>query len=212
MTTIPTEVAATHAELVEAIDALVAMHGDDRSALIPILQELRQQRRQISDVAMQVVANRLGITPIDVQGVVTFYHFLHTRPTGTHVLHLCRTISCAMAGMGAIAARLENELGIEFGETTPDGLFTLEWANCIGMCDSPPAMLLNRQALARVTPDQASEIVARLRADAIAARADGAARTNGAPGAHVNGSPAVGHVPGVAAGPDGATTAPPSGA
>ena len=165
MITMPTEVVEQNADLIEAIDALVAEHGRERSALIPILQALRQQRRQISDVAMQVVADRLGIPPVDVQGVVTFYHFLHTRPTGTHVLHLCRTISCAMAGMGAIAARLEHELGIEFGETTPDGRFTLEWANCIGMCDSPPAMLLNRKALARVTPDQASEIVALLRAE-----------------------------------------------
>ena len=165
MITLPVEVAAANAELIEAIDSLVAEHGDDRSALIPILQELRHQRRQISDVAMQVVADRLGIPPVDVQGVVTFYHFLDTSPTGTHVIHLCRTISCAMAGMGAIAARLENELGIAFGETTPDGQFTLAWANCIGMCDAPPALLLNRQALARVTPDQVSDIVMGLRAD-----------------------------------------------
>lgn len=168
MITLPVEVAAENAGLIEAIDALVAEHGSDRSALIPILQALRHQRRQISDVAMQVVADRLDIPPVDVQGVVTFYHFLHTRRTGTHVIHLCRTISCAMAGMGAIAARLEKELGVRFGETTPDGAFTLEWANCIGMCDTAPALLLNRKALARVTPDQASEIVARLRAEPIA--------------------------------------------
>ncbi len=177
MTTVPADVASVHADLVAAIDALVAEHGDDRSALIPILQALRHQRRQISDVAMQVVADRLGITPVDVQGVVTFYHFLHTRPTGTHVLHLCRTISCAMAGMGAIQARLEQELGIAFGETTPDGTFTLEWANCIGMCDAPPAMLLDRKALARVTPDDASEIVAALRASTLAAVPEAARRT-----------------------------------
>jgi NADH:ubiquinone oxidoreductase subunit E len=191
---VPADVLATHGDLVAAIDELVARYGDDRAALIPILQELRQQRRQISDVAMQVVADRLGIPPVDVQGVVTFYHFLDTRPTGTHVLHLCRTISCAMAGMGAIRERLENELGIAFGETTPDGLFTLEWANCIGMCDTPPAMLHNRQALPRVTPDAASELVARLLQEAFAV-ADGA-------GADGEGADGVGG-DGAAAWPDG---------
>ncbi|NLE71310.1 MAG: NAD(P)H-dependent oxidoreductase subunit E [Actinomycetales bacterium] len=193
MTMLPTEVVQDNADLIEAIDALVARYGNDRSALIPILQELRQQRRQISDVAMQVVANRLGITPVDVQGVVTFYHFLDTKPTGTHVIHLCRTISCAMAGMESIATRLENELGISFGETTPDGFFTLEWANCIGMCATAPAMLLNRQALPRVTPDEASELVARLRAECLAQRsgngANGAAHGSAHGPADGNGAP-----------------------
>lgn len=164
MSCIPADVLEREADLVGAIDRLVAQHGARRSSLLPILEALREQRRQISDVAMQVVADRLGLPPVEVQGVVTFYHFLGTEPTGRHVVHLCRTISCAMAGMGAIAERLENELGIRFGETTDDGLVTLAWANCIGMCDRPPAILLDRQAIGRVTPDDACELVARLRA------------------------------------------------
>lgn len=168
MTAIPQDLLEREADLVAAVDALVAEHGTRRPALIPILQGLRAQRRQISDVAMQVVADRLGLTPVEVQGVVTFYHFLGTEPTGRHVVHLCRTISCAMAGMGTIATRLENELGIAFGETTPDGAVTLAWVNCIGMCDRPPAMLLDREAVGRVTPDHACEIVAALRAEAAA--------------------------------------------
>jgi len=166
MLTLPAEVATENGEMIEAIDALVARHGRTRSALLPILQELRGQRRQISDVAMQVIADRLGIAPVEVQGVVSFYHFLGTAPTGVHLIHVCRTISCAMAGKDAIAARLQDELGVPFGGTTPDGLVTLEWANCIGMCDQPPALLLNRKALGNVTPDQVSEILAGLRARA----------------------------------------------
>lgn len=163
MTGIPAEVAAREADLVAAIDDLVARHGSGRSALLPILEALREQRRQISDVAMQVVADRLDLTPVEVQGVVTFYRFLGTEPTGRHVVHLCRTISCAMAGTASVAERLENELGIRFGQTTPDGLVTLVWASCIGMCDRPPAVLLDRQAIGRVTPDDVAELVARLR-------------------------------------------------
>lgn len=152
MLTIPPELATQNAELIEAIDALVDRHGRGRSALIPILQDLREQRHQISDVAMQVIADRLGITPVEVQGVVTFYAFLGTRTTGTHVLHVCRTLTCHMAGMLRIAEYLEHELDVSMGETTADGTFTLEWVNCIGMCDQPPAMLVNRDAVGHVTP------------------------------------------------------------
>jgi NADH:ubiquinone oxidoreductase subunit E len=163
MTGIPADVLERHRDLVTAIDELVAKHGRQRRALIPILQDLRGEHRQISDVAMQVVADRLGITPVDVQGVVTFYHFLGTERAGRHTLHLCRTISCAMAGMQAIASRLERETGTTFGETTPDGAVTLRWVNCIGMCDQAPAILVDRVAHGRVTPDEACRLVEELR-------------------------------------------------
>lgn len=162
---IPADVVARNADLVAAIDALVAEHGSQRRALIPILQGLRAQHRQLGDIAMQVVADRLAITPVEVQGVVTFYHFLGTEPAGRHTMHVCRTLSCAMAGMHTIAARLERETGITFGETTPDGALTLAWVNCIGMCDQAPAILLDREALGRVTPDEACRIAEVLRSD-----------------------------------------------
>jgi NADH-quinone oxidoreductase subunit E len=163
MLTLPADLAVENTDLIEAIDALVAEHGGDRSALIPVLQQLRVQRHEITDVAMQVIADRLGITPVEVQGVVTFYAFLGTKAVGRHIIHLCRTLSCEMAGTRQVAERLSGELGVPFGGTTVDGEFTVEWANCIGMCDQPPAMLLDRQALGHVTPDQVTEIIADLR-------------------------------------------------
>ena len=163
MLTLPADLAVENTDLIGAIDALVAEHGRDRSALIPVLQQLRVQRREITDVAMQVIADRLGITPVEVQGVVTFYAFLGTKAAGRHIIHLCRTLSCEMAGTRQVAERLSGELGVPFGGTTADGEFTIEWANCIGMCDQPPAMLLDRQALGHVTPDRVTEIIADLR-------------------------------------------------
>ena len=166
MLTLPAELASAHADVIDAIDALVARHGATRGALIPVLQGLREQRREINDVAMQVVADRLGITPVDVQGVVTFYSFLHMEAAGRHIIHVCRTLSCEMAGMRRVAEQLQAEVGVPIGGTSADDLVTLEWANCIGMCDQPPALLVDRQALGRVTPAQVREIVARLRAGA----------------------------------------------
>ena len=114
---------------------------------------------QISEYAMQVMADLLDIHPVEVYSVVSFYSFLDHAPKGRFIIRLCRTISCDMAGKDAVARQLENDLGIDFGETTPDGKFTLEWANCIGMCDQGPALLVNDQVFARVTPEKVHEIL-----------------------------------------------------
>ena len=163
MLTLPAEVETANTDLIDYIDSRVALHGSERSALIPILQDLRADQRDISDIAMQVVADRLGVTPVAVHGVATFYAFLGTGTTGRHVLRLCRTLSCEMAGMRRIAEYLESELGVSFGETTDDGEFTLEWANCIGLCDQPPAMLVDTEARVQLTPERVDEILAGLR-------------------------------------------------
>lgn len=145
--------------LVGDIDKLVEVHGRDRGALIPILQDIQKRYHTISDVAMQTVADRLGVQPAEVYGVVTFYAFLSERYHGQFVIRLCRTISCDMMGKNAVAQQLRNDLGINFGETTPDGRFTLEWANCIGMCDQGPAMLVNDHVFTRVTPEKVHQIL-----------------------------------------------------
>jgi len=143
----------------DLIRRLVERHGRTRSALIPILQDLQRDESVVSDFAMQVVADELGIHPAEVYGVVSFYSFLDHEPRGRFVLRLCRTISCEMAGKSRVARQLENELGIAFGQTTADGRFSLEWASCLGMCDQAPALLVNERVYARVTPDQVHSIL-----------------------------------------------------
>jgi [NiFe] hydrogenase diaphorase moiety large subunit len=146
-------------KLIGEIDKLVEAHGKDRTALIPILQDVQKRYHTISDIVMQTVADRLEIHPVEVYGVVTFYAFLNEKYHGRFVIRLCGTISCDMAGKNAVARQLRNDLGIDFGETTPDGRFTLEWANCIGMCDQGPAMLVNDQVFTRVTPEKVHDIL-----------------------------------------------------
>ncbi len=133
--------------------------GRDRGALIPILQEIQRKYARVSGYAMQIVADMLDIHPMEVYGVISFYSFLDHRPKGQFVIRLCRTISCDMRDKDRVARQLENDLGICFGETTPDGRFTLEWANCIGMCDQGPALLVNDHVFTRVTPDKVHEIL-----------------------------------------------------
>ena len=145
--------------LQDEIRTLVAQRGKDRPALMPILQELQRKYASISDFAMQVVADELGIHPAEVYGVVTFYAFLHHEPRGRFQVRLCQTISCDLAGKARVARQLENELGIAFGETTADGRFSLEYASCLGMCDQGPALLVNDRVYTRVTPDQVHHII-----------------------------------------------------
>jgi NADH:ubiquinone oxidoreductase subunit E len=149
-----------HDKLAGEIDKLIQRHGTDRDALIPILQDVQKSCHMISDFAMQTVADRLGIHPVEVYSVVTFYAFLSEKYRGRFIIRLCRTISCDMADKEAVARQLESDLGIRFGQTTSDGRFTLEWANCIGMCDQGPAMLVNDQVFTQVTPEKVHGILA----------------------------------------------------
>jgi NADH:ubiquinone oxidoreductase subunit E len=164
MLNVPVALATEKSALIEDIDALIEEHGGGRDALIPVLQDVRERHHDISDLAMQVIADRLSISPVEVFGVATFYSFLQVGPTGQHVIRVCRTLSCAFAGATSIAQKLEDELGISMGETTADGQITLEWANCIGLCDQAPAILADKAAVGSITTARVGEIIADLKA------------------------------------------------
>ena len=141
------------------IQALAEKHGKGRTALIPMVQEIKRRYGKIDSYAMQVVADQLGIHPVEVYSVVSFYAFLGSEAHGKYIIRLCRTISCDMQGKSRVKRQLENDLGIQFGQTTADGKFSLEWANCMGMCDQGPAMLVNDKLYTRVTPEKVHEIL-----------------------------------------------------
>lgn len=147
----------------EDIKALAEQHGRERTALLPILKDIKKRYHQIDSYSMQVVADLLGIHPVEVHSVVSFYSFLGTKAHGEFVIRLCRTISCDMANKDRLARQFENDLGISFGETTPDGKFSLEWANCLGMCEQGPAVLVNERIYTRVTPAKVHEILSECR-------------------------------------------------
>ena len=141
------------------LTSLAQTLGRSRTSLLPILLEVKRKHHTIDSHAQQVIADLLGIHPVEVNSVVSFYAFLGDRPQGRFVIRLCRTISCAMQGKDRVMRQLENDLGIRFGETTADGAFTLEWANCMGMCDQGPALLVNDRIFTRVTPERVHDIL-----------------------------------------------------
>ncbi len=145
--------------MTEEIELLVDKYGKDRSSLLPILQDIQRKHKYIPDFAQQEVARLLDIHPVEVFSVVSFYSFLNTQPKGRNIVRLCQTITCDMAGKTAVAKALERELGIKFGETTRDNKFTLEFVNCLGMCDQGPAVLINERVYPKVTPEKAVQIL-----------------------------------------------------
>lgn len=149
--------------LLEDIQSLITKYGIGRDSLLPILQAIQKKYGYISDYAMQEVASQLDIHPVEVYGVVTFYSFLSTEPKGKYIIRLCKTISCDLAGKEAIAATIERELGLIFGHTSQDRRYTLEYCNCIGMCDQGPAMLVNEKVYTQLTPTKVIDILEKLK-------------------------------------------------
>jgi NADH:ubiquinone oxidoreductase subunit E len=143
----------------EDVTAIGELTGFNRSSLIPMLQEVKQKYHGIDSYAMQTIADVLDIHPVEVYAVATFYAYLSPGLEGRYVFRLCRTLSCEFEGKEQVAKELEKDLGIAFGETSADGSFSLEWANCMGMCDQGPAMLVNEKVYSQLTPTKVRAIV-----------------------------------------------------
>jgi NADH:ubiquinone oxidoreductase subunit E len=141
------------------IEELVNTYGRDRSSLLEILQAIQKKYNFISDYAQQEVARLLNIHPVEVYSKISFYSFLHSKPRGRNIVRLCRTISCNIKGQKNIEEAVKRELGIDFGETTKDRRITLEYTNCLGMCDVAPAMLVNERVYTHVDPETAINIL-----------------------------------------------------
>jgi NADH-quinone oxidoreductase E subunit len=130
-----------------------------RSAVMPALYLVQQQQGYITAYAMRHVAERLGITPADVEDVVSFYTMFYTRPMGRFVLQVCRTLSCALNGAERVTEELTAKLGIKPGETDPTGTFTLVEVECLGACDRAPVVMVNDGWHECLRPEDAAKFV-----------------------------------------------------
>lgn len=145
--------------LAEEIASLVEEHGNDRKELLTILHEIQKRHRYVSDYAQQEIARLLNIHPVEVYSVISFYSFLNSKPKGRNIVRICRTVSCEMKGKEGIEKAIERELKIKIGETTKDKKFTVEYANCLGLCDVAPAMSINDQVYTQLTPEKAVQLL-----------------------------------------------------
>jgi len=141
------------------VTAVVNKYERKRENLLRILQDLNDKTHYLTENILQEVAKNLSISPSEVYGVATFYSFINTTPKGKYVIRICRTIVCDLKGKDKIVNTIENELGIKVGETTKDGKFTLEYTNCMGMCNQGPAMLVDNDIYFNLDPEKVVEII-----------------------------------------------------
>ncbi len=132
----------TEAEKQE-IQAEIAHYPYKRSACVSALKIVQKQRGWISDEALKEVAAYLEMTPDELDGVATFFNLIFRQPVGKHVVLLCDSVSCWIMGYPKIRQRLMERLGIDYGQTTADGKFTLLPIVCLGDCNHAPAMMVD---------------------------------------------------------------------
>ncbi len=146
-------------ETEQKIDALIARYPVRRSALLPVLWIVTQQLGFLPDEALAWVADKLGLPFMDVATTVSFYTMLPRRPRGRYHIQLCTNVSCLLSGCEEIEHYLKKKLGIGFGQTTPDGRFTLTEVECIGACSWAPAMQINFDFHHHLTPEKIDRIL-----------------------------------------------------
>ncbi len=132
---------------------------ETRARLLPVLQQVQDKKGYISDADMQEIADSLGIHPVEVYSVITFYSFLNTRKKGKHIIRVSSCISNVMAGSEKILKEFERALKIKVGETTKDKRVTLERASCIGMCDQAPAIMVDDKLIGNMAPQGVKTII-----------------------------------------------------
>lgn len=130
-------------------DREVAKYPADQkqSAVMALLSIVQQEQGYVSKEAEKVVADYLGMPPIAVHEVTTFYNMYNQQPVGKYKLNVCTNLPCQLRdGVNALK-HLEKKLGIQMGETTPDGMFTLQQSECLGACADSPVMLVNDRTM-----------------------------------------------------------------
>jgi len=131
---------------------IIGRYPKARSAIIPLLHVAQQQDGYITHEAITHIADLVGATSAEVLGTCTFYEMFKMQPVGKYLINICTTMSCALLGAEQLVEHAEEYLGIKAGGTTPDGLFTLERAECQAACTEAPCLQANYRYRYRVTP------------------------------------------------------------
>ncbi|WP_281069825.1 NADH-quinone oxidoreductase subunit NuoE [Methanofollis sp. W23] len=135
--------------------------------LLATLQDIQEHHKYLSVESMKMVAEYLGVPESRVFGVATFYKALSLVPQGKKVIKVCNGTACHLRGAPKLVEALEKELGIKNGETTEDGLFTIQTVNCVGACAMAPVVMVNDRVYGKVTISQIPEIIEEERKDAV---------------------------------------------
>jgi NADH-quinone oxidoreductase subunit E len=136
--------------------------GRQKSALLPVLHIAQEQWGWLSSDVMDYVAGLLNIEPVEVYEVATFYTMYHLDPVGKHVIEYCRTGPCCLMGGEDVYGYLKQKLGVEAGQTTSDGLFTLKEVECLAACGWGPVFQIREKYYMNLTNEKVDQIIEEL--------------------------------------------------
>jgi NADH-quinone oxidoreductase subunit E len=149
--------------LKEKFDRIIARYPLKRSAIVPLLLFAQDEIGYVSDEAIEEIAQRVGVRPIEVVEDISYYSMLHRQPIGKYNFQVCTNISCMLRGGDEIFQYCAKKLDIGHKQTTPDGMFSLEEVECLGACCGAPAMQVNFDYYENLTPEKVDELIEELK-------------------------------------------------
>ena len=145
---------------IDAFRARAAALAHPHELIVDALRAVQVHHGWVPDAGVDLVAELLGVLPVEVEEIATFYDKIFRRAVGKRVIHVCDSICCWASGGEELAAHLRQTLGIDFGETTADGLFTLLPTCCLGACGEAPAMMIGLTTYGKLTAEKIDDILA----------------------------------------------------
>ncbi len=135
----------------------------NREAAVDVMKELQRHYGWLTDEALEEASQLLGLSPLQIEELATFYEMIYRRPVGRHVVHVCDSISCWAVGGETLLGALSQLLEIRPGSTTADDSVTLLPCSCLGNCGEAPCMMVDEKQYGRMTPESASQLITALR-------------------------------------------------
>ena len=147
----------------ETVQQILSRYPHHRSALLPLLHLCLQEAGYLTEEALRQLSKRLSLSPTQVVEVATFYDLFRLKPGGQREIWVCHNLSCSLLGAERVIRRFEEALGVDAGETTRDGLFTLKRVECLAACGIAPVIQVGAEYYGPVSPQDVTQLVERLR-------------------------------------------------
>jgi len=150
-------------EIKNSLEAEISAVDHPREMVVDVMFAIQEHYGHLTDEGVVETARLVGMSPLEVEQLATFYTFVYREPVGKYVIHVCDSVVCWMNGFEPIKAYLSEKLGIQYGEISSDGLFTLLPVCCVGYCDRSPAVLINKKAYGNLTTEKIDAILEKLK-------------------------------------------------
>jgi len=147
----------------ESVDRIVSQHQGEQGGLISMLEAIQAEYSYLPEPVLRELAEKTGMSLVDIYGVATFYRAFSLKPRGKHLVSCCLGTACHVRGAPTVAVELEKQLGVSAGETTPDEQFTLETVACLGACALGPIVVIDGRYFSNVRRSEVKEILAKTR-------------------------------------------------